>query len=122
MIKCNCGDDAVKRIAKTDANFGKEFWACAKSKTEGCGFFKWVDDKPSNYQTGVVKPKPVEDSIGMMFKLIIASLTRIERVLDELGFVEPTPKVRVDEPNIPIVESIQDRPGDEGADMKDLPF
>lgn len=46
--QCRCKEDAVQRtVTKDGNNKGRLFWACAKGRDEGCGFFEW-DDEPSN--------------------------------------------------------------------------
>lgn len=40
--KCYCGNWAVERTARTDANAGQRFLGCGLG-SRGCGFFRWVD-------------------------------------------------------------------------------
>lgn len=43
IINCNCGFEAHKKIANTEANRGREFYCCKKSFKK-CNFFKWTDE------------------------------------------------------------------------------
>ncbi|XP_057417998.1 DNA-(apurinic or apyrimidinic site) endonuclease 2-like [Lotus japonicus] len=43
---CKCGEEAVVRVSKTDANPGKPFYSCylPKGHLSNCNFFRWVED------------------------------------------------------------------------------
>ena len=40
---CSCGVPCRQSTATTAANSGRPFFACVKGKSEGCDYFKWVD-------------------------------------------------------------------------------
>lgn len=40
---CNCGSDAIKKQANTEANRGREFYCCNRTYKR-CKFFKWADE------------------------------------------------------------------------------
>lgn len=43
-VVCKHDEPAVKRTSKSAANPGREFYACAKPKSEQCQFFLWADE------------------------------------------------------------------------------
>jgi len=34
-------------VAKEGVNKGRQFYACAKPKGQGCNYFAWADDNPT---------------------------------------------------------------------------
>jgi len=94
---------------KTDTNHTGESWFSHKHNGS------WCNGRQTPVQP-IQTTQPASDSVGLMFKLIIASLTRIEKVLDQMGFQEPVQKIQVGEPEIPVVEGIEESTKD------DLPF
>ena len=62
---CRCAKQAVKRTSRKDnANKGKEYWACSSRMEEGCQFFKWVEDEPTNWLTAASKKKTKTENAG----------------------------------------------------------
>jgi hypothetical protein len=47
-VLCSCNALAVQRTTmKQGANLGRKFYACAKNRESGCGFFLWADAGPT---------------------------------------------------------------------------
>jgi hypothetical protein len=40
---CDCGERSARRVARTDANLGRAFWACAGGGGVTCRFFEWAE-------------------------------------------------------------------------------
>ncbi|XP_016467551.1 uncharacterized protein LOC107790162 [Nicotiana tabacum] len=43
--RCRCGLIALYLTAWSDANTGRRFYKCPRSKVSCCGFFEWIDEE-----------------------------------------------------------------------------
>ena len=62
---CRCEKRAVKRTSrKENANRGKEYWACPSRMGEGCKFFEWIEEAPTDWLTTACKKKAKTEKAG----------------------------------------------------------
>ena len=48
-VLCRCGEPGkLLTVQKAGQNQGKQFYACAKPREQGCGFFQWGDEERRN--------------------------------------------------------------------------
>ncbi|CAN1163029.1 hypothetical protein LINPERHAP2_LOCUS24802, partial [Linum perenne] len=68
-VDCHCGIKASRRISHTSANPGRKFFGCRnyKSKADnGCGYFKWLDDKVAAFNEKVALVNALNDRIALV--------------------------------------------------------
>nr|XP_016455952.1 PREDICTED: uncharacterized protein LOC107779961 [Nicotiana tabacum] len=53
--RCHCGLIALYLTAWSDANAGRRFYKCPRSKVSSCGYFEWIDEELPRQAVMVIK-------------------------------------------------------------------
>ncbi|XP_070017205.1 uncharacterized protein [Nicotiana sylvestris] len=53
--RCHCGFTVLYLIAWSDANVGRRFYKCPRSKVSSCGYFEWNDEELPRRAVMVIK-------------------------------------------------------------------